>query len=131
VRADREDPPRGLVEDQVEVTTPIARLRVDQPVADVGQRAEALREQLELVDPDRELALVGGDDGPLDADPVAEVEVGEVVEALAADFATGDDQLDLAGLVLQVGEVEPAVAPLPITLPARWTTLPVSVPGAI
>ena len=48
----------------------------------------------------------------LDADPVAEVEVGEVVQAVAADLAAGDDQLDLAGLVLEVGEVEAAVAAL-------------------
>ena len=87
--ADPEDPPRGLVEGQVEVALAVAGLGVGDAVADVGQRPQALREQLELVDPDRELAVVGGDHRALDADPVAEVEVGEVVQLLAADLVAG------------------------------------------
>ena len=110
--ADREDPPRGLVEDQVEVALAVAGLGVGDAVADVGQRPQALREQLELVDPDRQLAVVGGDHRALDADPVAEVEVGELVQLVGADRVAGRHQLDLAGLVLEVGEVEAAVAAL-------------------
>ncbi len=42
---------RGLVEDQVEVALPVAGLGVGDAVADVGQRPQALREQLEARQP--------------------------------------------------------------------------------
>ena len=46
----------------------------------------------------------------LGPDPVAEVEVAEVVVVLLADVLARDHQLDPAGAVAQVGEDQPAVA---------------------
>ncbi len=111
-RADRERLARRRVDDQVEIPLAVAGLGIGQPMATVRQWTERLGEELEPVDPDRELAVVGGHDRALDADPVAEVEVAEVGQRLLAHGVPCDQQLDRSALVLEVGEVEAAVSPL-------------------
>jgi hypothetical protein len=75
----------------------------------VGQRAERLGQQPEAADLDRQLAPAGGHDLALDADPVAEVEPGELGQRFLPHVALGDEQLDGGGAVPQGGEDELAL----------------------
>ena len=72
--ADLEGAPRLVVDDQVGVALTEAGVGVGEPVPLVGQRPDGLGQQFDLLDLHRQLALAGGHDGAVDADPVAEVE---------------------------------------------------------
>ena len=111
-RADRERLARLLPERQIQVPPAVASLGIGEPVADAGKGAQALGQQLEARQAHRQLAVVGAHNRSPHADPVAEVEVGEVAQRLLADLITGDHQLDRSGLVAQLGKDQPAVAAL-------------------
>ena len=72
--ADGEDSAGVVVDDEVDVALAEAGVDVGEAVPLVGQRAQRLGQEPEAVDLDRELALAGRHHGPVDADPVAEVE---------------------------------------------------------
>jgi hypothetical protein len=76
----------------------------------VGQRAQALRQQRPIAHPQRELAHPGAHRGAIHADPVAAIEVGEIAEGARVERVTREYELEGGGLVLQVGENEPAVS---------------------
>ena len=86
--ADRgDDPAAGLedaarvgVDDEVEVALPVADLDVGQAVPLLGQRQQALRQEVQPRRPDRELVGLGAEQPPFDADPVAEIEQLEDLE---------------------------------------------------
>ncbi len=61
-------------------------------------------------------------------DPVAEVELAELREPVGSEPLAGGEQLDPAGLVLEVGEVEPAVAAHPDDPAGQLRVLPGSLP---
>jgi hypothetical protein len=116
--ADRRDDPAPREErllhvrarDQVEVALAVADLRVLQPVPLLGERQERLAEQRQLLHLDRDLARAGLEEGPLDADQVAEVEELVEGEGLLAEDVLLEVDLDPAGGVAQVGEGSLAVA---------------------
>ena len=93
--ADLEVAARLLVDDQVGIPLPETGVGVGEAVPLVGQRAHRLREQLHAVDLDRELAGASGHDLAVDTDPVAEIELLDVVEDLVADDRLRHEQLDL------------------------------------
>ena len=103
--APRAEHGRGLViRDEVHVAAAIPDVDVGEAVPLVGQRAQRLRQELESVDLHRELALAGGHHGAFGADPVAEIEVGKVIEPLVTDDGLGDEELQLARAIAQGGE---------------------------
>ncbi len=105
-----EAPARLLVDDEVDVALPVPGVDVGEAPPLVGQRPEGLGQQLEGLDLHRQLALAGGHDGSLDADPVAEVEVVELLVGVA-EHRPGDEQLHLAVAVAQRREGQLALAP--------------------
>ena len=62
------------IHDQVEIALPVADLDVLQAVPLLGQRDEALGEELQPRRPDRQLVRLRAEQVPLDADVVAEIE---------------------------------------------------------
>ena len=69
--ANVEDPAGVVVRDEIDITLPVARVGVGEPVPLLRQRAERLRQQLKRLHVDGELAELGLHDLALDADPVA------------------------------------------------------------
>ena len=116
--ADRGDDLRALAEqlaglrvgDQVELAMAVAQLDVLEPVELVGRRAQALREQRPAVDPQRELAALGREDGPVGADDVAEVQPDQALERLLAEDVRPGVELDRPERVDEVEERGLAVA---------------------
>jgi hypothetical protein len=92
---------RRLVGDEVDVALAVLLLGVGEAVELVGQWPEALRQQPQPRDLDRQLAGPGLEQRPLGADDVAEVELLELRVRLVADGVDGDAQLDPAGRILQ------------------------------
>ena len=109
-RARCEHRARPRIDYEVDVAAAIAHLGIGEPVAHVGQRAQRLGQELDAVHTHRELARGRRDHPALGADPVAEVEAGDVVEGVVAELVARGEQLDRAGLVHQVDEIQPAVA---------------------
>ena len=68
------------IDDQIEIALAIADLDVGQAVPFLGQRHEALGEEVQARRPDRQLVGLGAEQPPLDADPVAEIEQLEDLE---------------------------------------------------
>ena len=101
--ADLEHAPRVGIDDEIEVALPVADLDVAQPVPLLRQRQEALGQELELRDVDRQLVGPRPEQVALDADEVAEVEQLEDREVALADRVLADVGLDLR---LAVGERE-------------------------
>ena len=66
--------PRIGVDDEIEIALAVADLDVGQAVPLLGQRQQALREEVQPRRPDRELVGLGAEQASLDADPVAEIE---------------------------------------------------------
>ena len=83
------------VDDEVDVALAVPRVRVGQPVPLVGQRAQRLGQQRQVVDLDRQLPGPGRHHGAGDADPVAAVERLDGGEPVVADDGLGHEQLDL------------------------------------
>ena len=90
-----EHPARVGIDDQIEIALAVADLDVLQPVPLLGQRHEALGEELERRRPDRQLVGLGAEQVPLDADEVAEVEQLEDREVALAERVLADVDLDL------------------------------------
>ena len=90
-----EDPARVRVDDQIEVALAVAGLDVLQAVPFLGQRDEALGEELEARRPDRQLVGLGAEQVPFDADEVAEIEQLEEREVALAQRVLADVDLDL------------------------------------
>src|SRR5438270_2027415 len=105
--ADGERLPRFLGDPEVDVTLAVARIDVGQPVPLVGELTTSFGEQHPLAHLHRQLALLGLHHFAGGADPVAEVEVGELLEPLG-DLG-GTEQLHAAGRVLQLGKGELAL----------------------
>ena len=92
--SDAEHLPRVGIDDQVEIALAVARLDVGQPVPLLGQRQEALGQELERRGPDRQLVRLGAEDATLDADEVAEVEQLEDREIALGQRVLADVDLD-------------------------------------
>ena len=92
---------RGLVGDQVDVALPVLVFGIGQAMELVGQRPQALRQQAQLLDLDRELAGLGLEEQAFGTDDVAQVEVLEVAVVDLADRVDADAQLDPPARVLQ------------------------------
>ena len=69
-----EDPPRIRIDNQIEVALAIPRLDVLEPVPLLGQRQQALRQELQRRDMDAELVRFRAKEVSLDADPIADVQ---------------------------------------------------------
>jgi len=117
--ADVEDVPRLRVHDQVEVALAHPRVRIREPAPLVRQRAQRLREELTALDVDRLLARPRDHDRAFDADPVADVELREVREALRPEVVSRRVELNAAGLIVEVGEDEAAVTAQQVDPPAN------------
>ena len=102
--ADLERPLRLGVDDQVGVALTEPGVDVAEAVPLVGQRPHRLGQQLDRLGLDRQLALAGGHDRAVHADPVAEVEPLDRCERVVADDRLRDEQLDVAGAVADGGE---------------------------
>jgi hypothetical protein len=76
----------------------------------VGRRAQALGQQLEALDAQRELAALGAEGEPVDAHDVAEVEVEEPRHRLLAEDVDLGLQLEAARPVVEVQEGHLALA---------------------
>ncbi len=96
------------VHDQVHVAAPVARLHVLEAVPLLGQRAERLGEELELLDRHRELAGAGAEELAGDAHEVPHVEVHERGVGGPQHVGAGVE-LDLPGLIPQHREAALAV----------------------
>ena len=83
---------------------PVARLDVGEPVMQVGQRVLAGRQQLELLEPERQLATPARDRLARDAHDVAELRVADSGEELLAQPVGARQQLDPAAAILEVEE---------------------------
>ena len=99
-----------LVGDQVELAAPEARLDVGQAVVLVGRRPQALGEHREAVDAQRQLAALAAEDGAVDPDEVAEVELEQALHPLLAEHVDARLELDPAGAVDEVEERHLALA---------------------
>ena len=75
-----------------------------------GGGRSALPSTRERLERDGQLAAVGAHHRAGDADPIAAVEVGESGELFRAERGPVDEELDLAGAILQHAEGQPAVA---------------------
>ena len=89
----------------------VAQLDVLEPVVLVGRRAQALGEQGPRVEAQRQLAALGGEDDPLGADDVAQVEPDQALERLGAEEVLASVELEPARAVDEVDERRLAVAP--------------------
>ena len=101
---DPERPARLFVDDEIGVALAKPRVGVGEPVPLVGHRPDRLRQQLDAIDLDAELALAGGHHGALCTQPITEIELAEGGETLVADHALRDEQLHLAAAIDQGGE---------------------------
>ena len=100
-----EHPPRIGVDDEIEIALAVADLDVGQPVPLLGQRHQALREEVQPRRPDRELVGLGPEQPPLDADPVAEIEQLEDLEIELRQRVLPDVDLHLGVAVREHEEV--------------------------
>ena len=96
---------RTLVGHEVEVTLPVARLDVGEPVVLVRQRAQRLRQRHEPRDPHGRLAGFADEAFALDAEEIADVEQRENLRLLRREALEVDVNLDAPGQVAQVEEV--------------------------
>ena len=94
------------VHDQVGVALTESGVDVGEPVPLVGQRADGLREKLDVLGLHRQLTLAGRHDRAVHADPVTEVEPFDGGERLVADHGFRHEELDLAGAVANRREDE-------------------------
>ena len=94
----------SAIDHQIDVALPVARLDVGEPVMQVGQRVLAGRQQLELLEPQRQLAAPARDRLARDADDVAELRVADRGEQLLAEAVGARQQLDPAAAILEVEE---------------------------
>src|SRR5574338_697626 len=69
-----EDPARLRIDDEIEVALAVPDLDVLQPVPLLGQRDEALGQELERGGPDRQLVRARSEQVPPHTDEIAEVE---------------------------------------------------------
>ena len=99
---------RRLVHEQVEMALPESGLDVGQPVPLLGQRAQALREQLGLPGVDGELAGARAPDGPFDAHEVPHVEVAQEREPLRRELLLLRAHLDRRAVLDQREEEQVA-----------------------
>ena len=117
-RADRRQHPAAHLEhlarigidDQIEIALAVAGLDVGQAVPLLGQREEALGQELERRRPDRQLVGLGAEQAALDADEVAEVEQLEHREVALGQRVLPDVDLDLRAAVREDQEVRLAEA---------------------
>ena len=98
--ADLEDALRVLVDDQIDVALPVSRLEIGEGMALLGQRADALAQELEGLDLHRQLAGVGRHHRALHADDVAPVEVIEAVVLVGPDDVSVDKELHVTRTVV-------------------------------
>lgn len=119
VRADGLDDLRALAEgvadlrvhDEVEVALAVTDVDVLQAVELLRQRAQRLREQVEVLDADRHLAAVRLEDDAADADDVADIELLELVLVLVlAEHIDLEVDLDVARAVVERAERRLAMA---------------------
>ena len=93
---------------QVEIPHPLPQLGVGEAVVLFGRRGEALREEVQLLGEDRQLAGLRAAQLAIDADDVAQVEaLGQ--RPVVADLLLADEELDLAGPVADVDEPQLAL----------------------
>jgi hypothetical protein len=82
----------------------VAGLHVDEAGVLVGGRAECLAEDLEVIDPEGELAVAGAQRSAVDTEQVAEVERLKLLETLGTEDVGAGVELDLARAVNEVKE---------------------------
>ena len=99
-----------LVDHEVHVTLPVARVDVGEAVPLVGQRTDGLGEELEGLDGHAELAATGGHHRAFDADPVAAVEAVELPVLRLAELVRAHEELDGAVAVLERREAQLALS---------------------
>ena len=103
-RALVEDVAHIVVDDQVEVALAIPGFGVGQAVEFFGQRTQALRQQLDCADAQRQLARFGDEESALGPDDVADVEFFEPRVFVGADGVARDKELNRPGGVLDDGK---------------------------
>ena len=69
-----EDPTRLGIDDEIEIPLPVPDFDIGQSVPLLGQRQEALRQEMQARRPDRQLVRLRSEQASLHAHPVAEVE---------------------------------------------------------
>ncbi len=92
------------VADQVELPAAEALLDVLEPGVLLGRRAQGLREHVVAVDPQRELPAPGHEDGAVDPDEIAEVELEQPLHRLRAEDVELGLELEPARAVVEVEE---------------------------
>ena len=130
LEADPEGLPRFRRDDQIEVTLAEADLGVLEAVPLLRQRAQGLGEQGEAPGLDGDLPHPGGEERPLDAQDVAQVELGQKGRPRLAQAVPAEVDLDLPARVLEVGEDRLAVLPPAHDPSGDGHLLPLRVVGA-
>src|SRR5437763_6912064 len=88
------------IRDQIQIALPIAELLVLQSVVLLRKGSERLGEQDEFVDLTGDLATLGPKKGAVDADDIAQVEIGKALVWLLPQLVDLRQQLDASGVVL-------------------------------
>ena len=100
-----EDATRVRIDDQIEIALPVAGFHVGQPVPLLGQRQQALGEEVKSRRPDGEFVRLGPEQTPFDANPVAEIEQLEDLEVQFRHRVLPDVNLQLRAAIGQDKEV--------------------------
>jgi hypothetical protein len=123
-----EDLASVVVGDEVELAMAVARLDVVQAVELVGWWAQALGQQREVLDAQRQLAALGAEREPVDADDVAEIEVEQARHRLLAEHVDLGLQLDAPRAIVEIQEGHATLAAARVQAPgdavARVGVLP-------
>ena len=101
-----------FVHDEVHIALAVAGLFVREAVEFLGQRADGLREQLDIARSNGELATLRAHDDAFHVDDVAQVELAEQLPICLVHVVDAAEQLDVGGRVAQHDEDDLALAAL-------------------
>ena len=102
--ANAEHAARVIVHDEVEIALTIARFEIRQAMPLVRQRPQSLGQEAQLVDHDRQLALLGAEHHALGANDVTQVPFLEFVVDTLGQAVAFDEQLYRTAHILEVGK---------------------------
>ncbi len=99
------DDARTLVGEKIEVTLPVARLDILQPMPFFGERPQSFRQQSEGVRLQSRFTALGEETCSFDANEIADIEQTKKIDQLRPNFFRVNVNLDAAGSVAQIEKV--------------------------